>query len=202
MSNDNLGTWMDKWQEAQEKGIFKSAEKQPEVNKQVYSSDYFGNVQEKSSKPVGLNECDAKYWKKIYKLSNNEVVKEEADEGPLGSEPLGKTREVPTEKSVGVKSGELAQTANPVQPPTRGIDAKPRKVTPEWADGKGLRELVDMKLNLYELEVKINKHPKFGAYGPESPEIKKIQSQIDELKSKMDDLSTSLSPDFVQDELS
>jgi hypothetical protein len=59
-----------------------------------------------------------------------------------------------------------------------------------------------MKHNLYNLEVKLNSNPKFGAYGTEAPEIKKIQKQIDELKNKINDLSSSLSPDFVQDELS
>jgi hypothetical protein len=120
---------------------------------------------------------------------------------PIGSTPQGKLRDVPTKDSLATKAAELGNTANPVYPSTRGDDSR-SNVTPNWSDGDGLRELVEMKHKLSELQVKINSHPKFGAYGPDSPEIKKIQNQINELKSKIDSLSNSLSPDFVQDELS
>lgn len=207
--NAELEKWMDVWDKAQEKGIFDDdAPKPPLINQQVYSSDYFGNVQVKDKQEdISLNECDAKYWNLVYRLSKHQgespdVFKEEKSNPPLGSEPIGKTREVPKESDLAVKGAELGNTANPIEPPSRGNDALPRKVTPNWSDGEELRELVDMKHSLYKLEVKINSHPKFGAYGADAPEIKKIQDQIEDLKEKIDSLSTSLSPDFVQDELS
>jgi len=215
--NAELEKWMDVWAKAQEQGIFPETPKEQEVNPQQYQTDYFGNVRAAAlgsdkNREI-LSECDAKYWNQLYKRTKGEVVTEEAKptteqtskvkgvgtEEPLASEPQGKLRDVPSKDDLGTKAAELGNSANPIYPSTRGEDQR-KHVTPEWADGKGLRELVYMKHNLYNLEVKINSNPKFGAYGPEAPEIKKIQGQIDELKYKIDELSNSLSPDFVQDE--
>ncbi len=208
--NAELEKWMDVWEKAQEKGIFPETEKQ-EINPQVYQTDYFGNVV-KNKETVSLNECDVKYWNQVHKMAKSgngtDIFKEQTSkvdgvgtEGPLASQPQGKLRDVPTKDGLATKAAELGNTANPIEPPSRGEDQR-KKVTPEWSDGKGLRELVYMKHNLYNLEVKINSNPKFGAYGEDSSEIKKIQSQIDELKHKIDELSNSLSPDFIQQELS
>jgi hypothetical protein len=207
MSRDpKLDGWMEKWQSAQEKGIFKESVKPPVVNQQSKSSDYFGNIRETPApkKGVSLNECDAKYWKQVYQRSNNEPVVEQTSkikDDPIESEPQGKLRDVPTQGELGVKGAELGNTANPVEPPSRGEDQR-KHVTPNWSDGVGIREIAYMKHNLYNLEVKINSHPKFGAYGEDAPEIKRIQAQIDTLRHEIDELSNSLSPDFVQDELS
>lgn len=209
--NAELEKWMDVWEKAQEKGIFPETEKQ-EINPQVYQTDYFGNVRKGGSDTVSLNECDVKYWNQVHKLARSgqgtDVFKEQTSkidgigtEEPLTSQPQGKLRDVPSKTDLGVKAAELGNTANPIEPPSRGEDQR-KKVTPEWSDGKGLRELVYMKHNLYNLEVKLNSNPKFGAYGTEAPEIKKIQGQIDDLKHKIDELSNSLSPDFIQQELS
>lgn len=210
--NADLEKWMTAWENAQEKGIFPTEQKQ-DINPQVYSSDYFGNVRKQGNEKIALNDCDAKYWSQVYNLSKGgnltpDVVNEEftkvdgvGTEEPLASTPQGKIRKVPSKPDLAEKGAELGNTANPVEPPSRGEDQK-NHVTPNWSDGDSIRELVYMKHNLYNLEVKLNSNPKFGAYGTEAPEIKKIQKQIDELKNKMDDLSSSLSPDFIQDELS
>lgn len=212
--NADLEKWMNVWEKAQEAGIFPNEPKQQDINPQVYSSDYFGNVRKNGNEKVALNDCDAKYWSQVYNLSKNgsdapDVLHEEkftkvdgvGTEEPVVSTPQGKVRKVPSKPDLAEKGAELGNTANPVEPPSRGEDQK-NHVTPDWSDGKGIRELVYMKHNLYNLEVKLNSNPKFGAYGKEAPEIKKIQNQIDELKNKMNDLSSSLSPDFIQDELS
>lgn len=211
--NSELEKWMDVWEKAQEKGIFPETPKQ-EINPQIYQTDYFGNVRKDDKEEVSLNECDVKYWNQIHQMAksgkgidvtkfNEQTSKIDGigTEEPLASQPQGKLREVPTKDGLATKAAELGNAANPIFPSSRGEDQR-RKVTPEWEDGKGLRELVYMKHNLYNLEVKINSNPKFGAYGEDTPAIKKIQTQIDELKHKIDELSNSLSPDFVQDELS
>jgi hypothetical protein len=211
--NAELEKWVDVWEKAMEKGIFPETPKQ-DINPQQYQTDYFGNVRRDGSEKVTLNDCDAKYWNQVYKMSKHgndvpNILTEQqpskvdgvGTEEPLESEPQGKLRDVPSKDSLATKGAELGNTANPVEPPSRGEDQR-KHVTPDWSDGSKLRELVYMKHNLYNLEVKINSSPKFGAYGPDSAEIKKIQTQIDELRHKIDELSNSLSPDFVQDELS
>jgi len=205
----DLEKWMKVWEKSQEAGIFPEEPKQQDINPQVYSSDYFGNARKNGNEKVVLNDCDAKYWSQVYNLSKGDILHEEeftkvdgvGTEEPLASTPQGKIRKVPSRSALGEKGAELSNTANPIEPASRGEDQK-NHVTPDWSDGKGIREIVYMKHNLYNLEVKLNSNPKFGAYGTEVPEIKKIQKQIDELKNKINDLSSSLSPDFVQDELS
>lgn len=209
--NAELEKWMDVWAKAQEKNLFPTTPKQ-EVNTQKYETDYFGNVRKDDKKKVSLNDCDAKYWNQVHSLAKGgkapiiteqvSKVKGIATEEPLESEPLKKQRETPAKSDLAQKGDELANTANPLlEPASRGEDQR-NHVTPERADGKGVRELVSMKSDLSKLQIKLNSHPKFGAYGPEAPEIKKIQSKIDELNHKIDDLSNSLSPSFVDDELS
>ncbi len=208
--NAELEKWMDVWEKSQAKGIFPETPKQ-EINSQQFQTDYFGNVCKSGKESVSLNECDVKYWNAVHKMAKSgkgtDIFEQTSKidgigtEEPLASKPQGKLRDTPAKDDLAQKGAELGNTANPVEPPSRGEDQR-KKVTPEWADGKSLRELVYMKSNLYNLEVKINSHPKFGAYGEEAPEIKKIQSQIDELRHKIDELSNSLSPDFIQDELS
>ena len=102
---------------------------------------------------------------------------------------------------MGQKAAEFGNTANPDYPQNRGADNR-NKVTPEWSDGPKIREIANMYRNLYELQCKLNYNPKFGAFGEDTSDISKIQSQIDEIKYSIDKLSDSLSPDFVQDELS
>lgn len=209
----DLEKWMKVWEKSQEAGIFPEEPKQQDINPQVYSSDYFGNARKDGNEKVALNDCDAKYWSQVYNLSKGgnapdilhedeyTKVKGVGSEEPLASTPQGTTRKVPSKSALGEKAAELGNTANPIEPASRGIDQK-NHVTPEWSDGKMIRELAYMKHNLYNLEVKLNSSPKFGAYGAEAPELKKIQNQINDLRNKMDELSNSLSPDFIQDELS
>lgn len=212
--NAELEKWMGVWEKAMEAGIFPETPKPDAINAQQHSTDYFGNVV-KEKEEVTLNECDTKYWNTVYQLSKGgyrapdvtKVTEQTSkidgvdSEEPIASQPQKKVRDTPTKDDLGQKGAELGNTANPVEPPSRGEDQR-KHVTPDWSDGKGIRELVSMKNDLYELEVKLNKHPKFGSYGPEDAGIKKIQTQIDELRHKIDELSNSLSPDFVQDELS
>lgn len=100
-----------------------------------------------------------------------------------------------------VKANELGNTANPIYPNTRGKDQRPI-VTPDWSGGSKFNELAEMRLKLYELQSKLNADPTFGAYSGDSSGVTKVQNQINELWKNLDKLSSSLSPDFIEDELS
>ena len=199
---DDMEKWVDKWDAALKKDTFKNAVK-PEVKESDKFFATFGKTQK-------LNESiDAKYWRTLAKNARTPVVNEQEtlvaqptiEKNPLNSKPLKKQREVPEVSDLGEKGAELGNTANPIYPDSRGADFR-NKVTPEWSDGLKIREIANMYRNLYDLQVKLNQNPKFGSFSGDSPEIKKIQTQIDEVKYKIDELSDSLSPDFVQDEQS
>lgn len=199
--------WLEQWDKASKTESFKSV---PKPVAEPKTLDFFGIGETKPRQDkFSLNEVDSKYWKNLYKLSKGEYITEELtgipsiDDDPLQSKTAedddGGERETPDRDELGKKTKKMANTANPTIPSTIGKDQRP-VVTGEWEDGKGLREINDMKLSLYKLESKLNADPKFGAFGPEAPSIKNIQGQINDLKEKIDKLSNSLSPDFVADE--
>lgn len=199
--------WLEQWDKAQKTEAFKSVPKPESTSK---TPDFFGIGETKPRQNNGfsLNEVDSQYWKRVYKLSKGENIQElkgipNIDDDPLQSKTAEKDdegeRETPEKDDLADKTKKMANTANPTIPSTIGKDQRP-VVTGEWADGKKLREINDMKISLHSLQGKLNANPKFGAYGKESPQITKIQDQIDELIEKIDNLSNSLSPDFVVDE--
>ena len=205
----NFDKWLEQWDKAQGTGAFKSAPK-PETKPKT--PDFFGIGETKPrDTSFSLNEVDTQYWNRIYKMSRHQgddpdifselKTQPTIEDDPLASKPLKQQRDTPDEDELGGKSKELGNTANPIYPSSRGDDSRAH-VTGEFADGKKLREINDMRLSLHALECKLNANPKFGAFGKESPEIKKIQGQIDEIKEKINHLSNSLSPDFIEDEQS
>src|SRR5271166_2562396 len=155
MRNEQLDKWMANWAKAQQTDAFKSAPKS--VEKKVFSENVFGEATRKDKVVPKLKNVDTKYWNQVYKASKGERIINEQKivDDPLGSEPIGKQRDVPGKPELGVKGAELANTGNPIYPSTRGDDTR-KHVTPDWADGVKLRELVNMKHSLYELEVKLN----------------------------------------------
>lgn len=206
--NPELEKWMDKWDAAQEKGIFNDAPKPaaPEM------SDFFGNYRPAESDNFNPNDVDAKYWDKVYRHSNNQsdapdpladdaVINEDTKENIWEKPQTQKLRDTPSKDSLANAAAELANTGNPIYPSTRGMDQR-NKVTPDWADGMKVREIAEMKYKLYTLECKLNSSPKFGAFGKDAPEVTGIQDQIDDIKERLDKLSNALSPDFIEDESS
>jgi hypothetical protein len=205
----NFDKWVEQWEKAQKTDAFKVA---PKPESRQKTSDFFGIGETKpfEKDSFSLNEVDAQYWNRVYKMSRHQgddpdIFQElktlpNIDDDPIASKsPLKKQRETPSKDDLGEKGEEIAAAAHPIHPSTRGDDSRAH-VTGEFADGKKLREINDMKISLHALQGKLNANPKFGAYGKEAPQITKIQDQIDEIKEKIDNLSNSLSPDFVTDE--
>lgn len=213
MMREDFEKWQDQWDKAIEDNIFQDAPKPPVPSSEVGASDFFGNY--RPGDETSLNDVDGEYWDRVYKLSNqqhnfspdplddvqDEILTEDVptvDASKPQNKPL---RDLPGKEPLSVKGAELSNTANPIYPPTRGEDQRNR-VTPDWSTGPQLSELVNMKYNLYELEVKLNANPNFGAMTGDTDAVKKIQDQINDLKMRLNHLSNSLSPDFMQQELS
>jgi hypothetical protein len=222
---EDIEKWAEKWDKALADGIFEAPKEHvptPEVN----PSDFFGNWRPENT--VDINNVDTKYWNNVYKLSNHSGESpdplEEIDHEPAlsGEEPVTISeefdqkeinaakdrvsklqdkplRDTPTKENLGIKAKELGNTANPIYPESRGKDQR-RHVTPNWSDGQELLELVNIKLNLYKLEVKLNSDKNFGDFRGDTQKMKDVQAQIENLKEEIDKLSSSLSPDFIEDE--
>lgn len=206
MENTDFEKWVQQWDKACKDGVF--AETKPYIpTTEVHPTDFFGSWHP-SEKETTLKDVDANYWNQVYKLSNHSGdapdILNEQDNHPeervskIQDKPL---RKLPAKKVLGTKGKELANTANPVEPPSRGIDQR-RKVTPDWSDGPDLIELDELKKKVLDLQAKLNSDEDFGSFRGDSKKMKAIQGQIDKIKDDIDYLSNSLSPDFVQDELS
>jgi len=215
LNRDQLDKWTDQWDKAQQEGIFDEPSKPKVSDFEANSADFFGNWRPKEEEQTPLRDIDAKYWDNVYKMSTGlsdapdvigageeeEVLNEQTPVDVASKVQDKPLRELPDKDALGVKGAELGNTANPIHPWTRGKDQRP-KITPNFIAGNELSELVNMKFNLYQLEGKLNAAPEFGSYRGDTDNIKKIQTQIDELKQRIDFLSNSLSPDFMQQELS
>lgn len=173
----NLHTDLDKytaqWEKALEKGIFDDAPQPVQPNREL---DFFGQM---GGEDVPLNECDAKYWDRVYKLSRNTGPGQVPD-------PLTPLKEETDKTAVKRATDKIANSANPIEPWTVGKD-QDWKPTANWTDGKELRELADLKKKLEQLESKMNAQESEGKSG------ESIQKQIDAMRQKLDDLSDSLS---------
>lgn len=201
----------------QEEGVF-AAPKEFVPTPNERSDDFFGNHQ--PSNASNLRDVDASYWNNVYRLSRHmgdapdPLGEEEHDPAMTGDEPVTIAEDAPVggkgksdfklvdttksdNKTVAKVTDELGGKPNPVQYPSRGKDAMERKVTPDFAGGQELIELHKMKEQLQKLEDKIAADPMVENKG-----TKKVLGQIDDLWKKLDELSDTLSPDFVKDYLS
>lgn len=175
-NNDDLDKYKDQWEKALKDGFLDSSPHLPPPNppSDFGQSDFFGQW-DAVDQDAPLNECDAKYWNKVYRLSNNQgdapcPIKEEAEA---------------TKDQIKKTTSKIANAANPVYPTSVGKDQE-SKVTANWSDGKELQELAQMKMRLEKLESQMNAKEGMGKKG----NISKIES----LRKQIDELSDSLAP--------
>ena len=163
---DEFDNFVDKWEKAQQAGIFKDAD-MPAVNPQTSSSSFFGFTQ--SNPTDAVNTTDNDYWKAIYSAStdftplNNEVINEEVDH-----------------KSV---------PSNPVARDTMGQDQelKPQPLGLTYNE-EDLKKLDELKRELFALENKLLTSMGFG----DDKNQKKYQTQIESMKKEINKLSDEM----------
>jgi hypothetical protein len=185
----DLKNWQDMWEKAQaEMG---QDQKSPS---QEFRKDLVPQQPEKSE----FSSVDKEYWDAIYKASKN------PSDAPDPLEVFNEDLSVETPKPVkpnqskeelgGVAKGR-ANAANPIDPASIGKD---QDYKPNLADAGQLEQLHNLKINLYELECKLNTNDCLA----KTQQGKKIQGQIKRLKSQIDELSDNITPDFLQSYLS
>jgi hypothetical protein len=191
-----LNNWTDLWEKAQKEGVFgDSAQPVPE-NPIPYASH----------EPKGHDNVDKEYWNNVYANSRHagdapdpftkpEVLNDwnvvSGDRTTPQPQPLKSDL---TDKEKGDVVRTAADAANPIEPSSVGKD---QNYKPNWADVQQLEQLHDMKVNLHELESKLNAGDAMA-----TDKGQKIQKQIDSLRVRMDELSDELTPDFLRSYLS
>lgn len=159
------------WDKALEKGIFK-AEEMPKVNSQTAQSSFFGFTNTNPTEEI--NKTDNDYWNAIYNTSSDHasgtnVLNEEEHRtipsNPQARDSLGSDQDM--------KSQQLGVTYS----------------------NEDLEKIAEIKKELYELEVKYNTSMGFGDYKSQ----KKLQSQIESKKQELDKLSDSTGVAYKND---
>jgi len=207
MDKKDFQNWQDMWEKAMDEDVPTPAATPPEQqSRQVY----FNNPSGAADPPQSDNSSvDKEYWDQIYKASMHPGDSPDPLQAAFGAESEILTEKaedmnVTTPKPVAPNQskdelGDIAKTkanaANPIDPGSIGKD---QDYKPNLADAHQLEQLHNLKINLYELECKLNTNDCLA----KTDKGKKIQNQIDALKTHIDELSDTITPDFLQSYLS
>jgi len=161
------------WDAALQKGIFPDAPKRNNnIEDKDATTDFFGqNLSEPYDMDKPLNEVDTKYWARLSKKADPLYVESKLKDFKINTKALGNAQ-------------------NPIHPDSVGKD-QDVNVAQDWAmGGQKLEQLEKLKVELHDLEVKLN-----SILGNEDASAKTeetAQSKIDSLKKEIDKLSDSL----------
>jgi len=100
------------------------------------------------------------------------------------------------QKDFALRASQLGRTPNPIYYYSHGKDQN-LHVTPNWSSGPELDEVSKVKLELFELENKINALEGQGKW-----DNKALEKKIKDLHDRLDDLSDQLAPGILEDPLS
>lgn len=185
---DDLEDWVQKWDKANEEGVFgKSDNAPPVISKQSQTQDFFGITQQdvdhdEDNEYASLNECDSKYWSDLY-----ELTKRYGKDSSVVSEYLGGKLSETTSVDKKSYSDSLVSSANPVRPSTVGND---KDLTDPVAMGStydvaDLQKLDDLKIKLHNLIDKLN------GVEAKGESVTKLENQIDSLQKQIDEMSNN-----------
>lgn len=172
VQSDAFEDWCQKWDQAQEKGIFDDAPRPGATSPQTSEESFFGlqNTHPTSSP----SESDVDYWRNVHFA---------VSQGDVTPDPL---------KPQLLQEGELQKfkkgyPPNPMYAYSQGKDQKiaPRQLDITF-DEEDIKQLADLKRELYELEGQV------GSADVNGKSTKKIESRIESLKQRIDELSDSM----------
>lgn len=174
---DQFDQWVDMWAKANDDGIF---EKTPDiVPNQTADVSFFGPTDTHST-PT-LRDADVKYWSDIYDMSKY-------NDGS-GEDPTMLTEQDDKKVTDSVKA--MAQSPNPIRAGSVGMDqAMDNKSLGVTFTPQDIESLAEMKVKLHGLKDKLNTMESKGQSGG------KLESQINGLQEKIDELSDSLGRAF------
>jgi len=172
IQSDEFEDWCQKWDNAQEKGLFDDIPKPVNTTPQTSEESFFGP---QNTHPTNSpHEADVEYWKSVHSA----LVQGDAAPDPLKPQLLQEGK---------LQNFKSSYPPNPMYSYSQGKDQKiaPRQLDITF-DEEDINELADMKKTLYELESKV------GAADTNGKGTKKLESQIENLKQKIDKLSSSM----------
>lgn len=168
-----MDNFLDLWE--QSKDHFTEKKK-----KQAPRSSFFGMTDDLSHTEVDISE--GKHWNDVFhrSLEINGVINEEKKKfkkKKSKKEGFGKDLTGPGKK--------VKFKVNPIHFSSTGDDSKLR-VTPNWTDGEGLRQLAQLKALVYDLETELlGTDVRGGDVGPIKAKLMRIKKQCETLSQKL-----------------
>lgn len=172
LHKDEFLNYVDQWEKAQKEDIFKDMPKPPGTASQTSNLSFFGAIDSNPSESP--NDNDLAYWSAIYQTSLDN----------LGSNSNNMLVEQDLQK---LKHQE--KSPNPIRSETEGKDQdlQPKQLGLTFTE-EDFNNLQEMKIKLHDLESKL------AEMNDEKSQT--IQSQINSLKEKIDEISSSMNHAF------
>lgn len=173
--NNQFNNWVDQWDKALKDGIFKDVPKEDIKisNSEPSRESFFGDLNINQNSGPSKEEVD--YWNDVANYSEDVVL----------NESKGKIKKIAKNTS---KSG---NSANHVDADTAGSDTKyPNKKG--FATNNSIDKLIELKDKLYKLE---NDSLTKEALGKD---YKKVEKEIEELHSIIDEISSELNQEKLE----
>ena len=190
--------WTDQWEKALEQGVFNDAPHiAPPMTPQTAELSYFGPVNANPSEE--LRDYDAKYWQTVYAMSGDmglapdpiraaeNLIQEERKAVELQQQMLNEA----TEQTIAKVVKDIAQSPNPVRHGTVGKDQDltPQSLSQTFSE-EDIEKLTELKIQLH------NAQSMLVSYETEGKSTKAQESQIANLKQKVDALSDAMTQIF------
>jgi hypothetical protein len=183
----SIDNWAEKWQKAQEQGIFKDEPKPPVTSADSGQQSFFGITQGRSENRI--KDVDAEYWRRVHAMADQEPDK-------IMQEMLKPDIPAPAaptvdKKSLGNMVSRIAQSPNPIPAWTVGKDSDPLpgETVPSYTE-EDLKQLADLKVKMQALQEKLISVEALGEKN------KAFETQIKNLQKEIDVLSDAIADTF------
>jgi hypothetical protein len=183
---DQLDKWADMWEKSLKDGVFKDAPRPPVPGEQTADVSYFGLV---NTHPTdSINDADSTYWNQLHYATSH------GDFDPDPLEVAEKLIQEASDKEASAKIAKaIAASPNPIHATSVGEDQGmgPIQLGVTYSPEE-LEELSEMKKKLHELQDQMNTADGKGVRS------KQYESQIKNLKAKIDELSNMFTQIFTK----
>lgn len=168
LHKDEFLNYVDQWEKAQKENIFGDDSKPAGTSPQTSNLSFFGAID--SNPTESPRDTDLAYWSAIYQTSIDNLA--------------SSSNNVITEQDA-EKLKHQEKSPNPIKSETEGKDQdlQPKQLGVTFTE-EDFKNLEEMKIKLHDLESKL------AEMNDEKSQT--IQSQINSLKDKIDEISTSM----------
>jgi len=178
MSNfrDDIERLTKVWDKALSQGIFDDADAKAAKEAKSRGTNFFGQTPTVHDTDITRGDLDG--WNDVLSTMHDGISNS-------GEMQVITEERTPSKKKIANHAKKLASSNNPVYPNTVGKDSKIKPAT-DFAGGKNLQKLIDMKDQLHNLKVDLTKGETLGK------DVRKMRSAVENISREIDKISDML----------